>query len=166
MVTLEELHRQINRSSWFTNLGTFSGPDLFLPVPRIAPYLSRHTDLDLQWFPHDANAPHPIHGDELEQLAMDRGATAEVRMATLTTVKKARISLRSAAPQPLLIVSDAQGAQIDLSDQAKESALYAARRATVELVLGRSGVWAGLIPLYRVGHWPLGRLPDGRLAVY
>lgn len=157
MVTVEELHRQIKRASWFTKLGTFAGPQLFLPIAD----LGRPEVEDLRWFPCNPADPDPLHGDALEQLALDRGLTPDVRMATLTTVKKTRISLRSMAPAPLL-THDGE----DLTERAQESALYAVRRATVELVLARAGFWTGLIPLYRVGHWPLGRLPDGRLAVY
>jgi hypothetical protein len=159
MVTVEELHRQIKRAVWFTRVGTFDGPDLFLPVRELDPFLA--DDSELQWFPDDPSVTDPIHADDLETLAMDRGLTANVRMATLTTVKNARISLRSMADQRPILVGEQ-----DLSERAKECALYACRRATSELVLGRSGFWAGLIPLYRVGHWPIGRMPDGRLAIY
>jgi len=156
MVTLDELHRQIRIAAWFARLGQFQAPPGIVAVqaPAGAP-------ADLVWFPSDAAAVDPVHGDALEALANERGRTPEVVMAALTAAKWTRVSLRRARRHPLLAGPGGE----DMAPAAHEAAVYACRRAAVEICLARSGFWANLVPLFRVGHWPLGRDGAGRLVV-
>ncbi len=74
--------------------------------------------------------------------------------------KLALQSLRAVPDKPLCLGRN------DFTPAAIGAALYCVRMTSLEILAGHHGFWCEALELYRQGHWPCGRLPDGKLVVY
>ena len=155
---LDSLIAQIESAEWFESLGQYSSDGNSVALASLSP---AHSPEGIEWLPTARDEIDPIHGDRLEGKAKEKGLEKEVRSASMEVYKITLKSLRTMRGNPLLKVGNS-----DSKEAAKGAALFAARRAAAEIVLGEEGFWCTLIPLFGAGHWPCGRLLDRRLVVF
>ncbi len=154
---LNNLKRQIETAEWFRHLGqALDRVDVIL-LPDLAGGVAD----GMNWLPSSRSEKDPIHGKKLERKAEMAGVAHELRKSTIEIYKLTLVALRKAGRQPLLICGPH-----DFTGAANGAALFSVRRATAEIVLEEPGFWCDLLGIYEKGHWPLGRMPDGRLVVY
>jgi hypothetical protein len=102
----------------------------------------------------------PIHGRSLEELAEQFGKNEEIAQRSLEIYKLTISALGRFKGNPAL-----KAGPHDFTEVAKGAALFACRRATYEILLGKSGFWCRLMKVYHSGHWPCGILTGGQVVV-
>lgn len=164
MNSLSDLHRQIESAQWFAHLGEFPGQPGFVRISSLRPWAdlpsAGYAIADsMNWLPSSNDEVDPIHGDSLRALAGEKdGAFARARVEAF---KLALDSLARSMVQHSLL----RAGPHDFSNAARGAALFAARMAASEIVVGRAGFWCSIVPLYRTGHWPCGLLESGEVVV-
>jgi hypothetical protein len=154
-MTLDELNRLITNTAWFSRL---TQPDVASQYVRISA-IEDFADA-MEWLPTSRDQKDPIHGRSLEQRAEVLGKTQDFLQRTLEIYKTTLTALRRFEGHPAL-----KAGSHDFSEAARGAALFAARRAAYEILLGDPGFWCGLMDVYRSGHWPCGILPNKQVVV-
>lgn len=164
-MTLDQLAAYIEKARWFSNLGSYGAAPGQLAIVSLRAWADEEAEYDrvaalMEWLPSQAHDADPVHADQLESRAEERGQSPEAAQQALSFYKRALESLRRAHKSPLLQVGPHSFEHV-----AHGAAAYACRRAALEIFLGQSGFWCDLIQLYAQGHWPCGLLPDKTLVV-
>jgi hypothetical protein len=177
---LSELKHLIQTTRWFSNLGRgASSPgiiavnDLGLFQRFIATATAEECGLadkglewdlgpmeGMEWLPGTVHEPDPIHGQRLAELADQLGRTQEYREERLKAFKLAQQALRTVPEIPEVNVGPTQ-----LEPVARGAALFAARLAASEIVVGEPGFWCAMVRHYHQGHWPMGRNLKGEVII-
>jgi hypothetical protein len=151
-MTRDELHRLLKDAQWFSQIGG-----------RAATIRSLTDNAESwDWLPTAQDQSDPIHGDELKALAASIGV-AELRARE--EADAARMALQSLRSSPDGLSAFADGPH-DLTPAAKGGAVYAARMAAREIVVGRPGFWCDVIRRFHDGYWPCGLDTAKHLVVY
>jgi hypothetical protein len=167
-VTLDELNRLLRTAAWFNHLGEPFGAIGCVSIDTLAPWAGEPTGDDtleqiaddMSWLPTSRDEDDPIHGNSLEEAAEALGTKRDVARQSLEIYKTTLTALRRFDGHAVLKVGPH-----DFAEAARGAALFAARRAAYEVLLGKPGLWCRLMAFYHAGHWPCGLLPDGRIVV-
>ena len=167
-MNVEELDSLLTDIEWFQHLGEPDVDDEFVRLPNLKPWTNEGTsgpELErladqMDWLPSSRDQDDPIHGNTLEQRAETLGKKQEFSKRSLETYKAVLTALRQFDGHPALKVGPH-----DFTEAARGAALFAARRAAYEALMGEPGFWCRLVNVYRSGYWPCGILPDQRVVV-
>lgn len=168
-MTIEELELLLQNTSWFEHLGEHMEEDQkFVRIRSLAPWGSSPTEDErleevadqMDWLPSSRDQDDPIHGRSLEECAEQLGKKEEFSRRSLDIYRETLTSLRRFSGHTALKVGPH-----DFSEAARGAALYAARRAAYEVLLGNCGFWCFVMSLYSQGHWPCGILPNRTVVV-
>ena len=154
---LDELNSLIRTATWFSNLGEPDVPREFIRIPSLAGDDISH---QMDWLPTSRGQDDPIHGHSLEQRAEVTGKKQEFWQQSLEVYQTTLVMLRKFEGNPILKVGPN-----DFTEAARGAALFAARRAALEVLLGERGLWYRIMNVYHAGHWPCGILPNNRIVV-
>jgi hypothetical protein len=152
-MTLEQLQEILVSAAWLTRVG--QAPSRDEVTHRAAP------GGQWQWLPSSRDEVDPVHSraqrEELEALGFD-----ELRHSSeMSAAKVVLAGLRHVGKHPAL-----QDGPHDLTEAVRGGAIFAARMATREALLGRPGVWTLCVELYSAGYWPCGITQSGTIVVY
>ncbi|REK17190.1 MAG: hypothetical protein DWQ37_06895 [Planctomycetota bacterium] len=163
-MTLEELQELVKNAAWFSRIGIQEVDAGYVQISSLDPWAggpSREQVADeMDWLPSSRDQVDPIHAQSLEQKAQALGKEQEYSRRSLIVYKETLGALRSFDGHPLLRVGPH-----DFTEAARGAAIYAARRAAYEILLGVPGFWCQIMQIYKRGHWPCGILPDGQVVV-
>jgi len=163
-MTLEELCMLAKEATWFSKLGE---PDVeceYVRISTLAPWANHQTGDEIadqmEWLPSSREQDDPIHGRSLEHCSEFLGTKKEFSQKSLEVYKTTLTALRSFDGHPALKVGPH-----DFTEAARGAALFAVRRAALEILHGEPGFWCRLMKVYRAGHWPCGILPSKQVVV-
>lgn len=178
-MTLDELKQLIETAEWFANLGKAKVAPGIVPVmesewqqlvrvavdaefglPQDASLRGEPPFPDMIWLPTANDEPDPIHGRSLEDAARQLNREGELKAARIEVFRLALTSQRSVPERPALKIG-----ATDSNNAARMAGRFACRMAASEIVVNQVGFWCGIVRLFHKGHWPLGRLPGGEIAV-
>lgn len=167
-MSFEKLLAILSTTNWFENLGLPSS-HLVVQIDSLAPWANLKTEDDslkavldqMRWLPSSKDETDPVNGNAHEELVVALGKKKEYVELNLSFYKAALQSLGAVQDCPKLIVGPH-----DFIEAAKGAALYATRRACLEIFLGCPGFWCELMKIYADGHWPCGILSDNRIVVF
>ena len=168
--TLDALTSRIAAADWFSRLGAYRATEGRLALRDLSAWdgtsFTPDTDpsaqaiaQDMDWLPTSREQPDPFDtaGLPARDARVDQAACAQVLEVCRITLK----SLRQSTARGGL-----RSGPNDFTVAAEGAALYCARKAAIEIVLGEPGPWTGLLDLYLAGHWPCGLMPSGDVVVY
>jgi hypothetical protein len=167
-MTFDDLKLMIDEAKWFERLGEPGLDGRFVQIASLAPWanvpsgdegLERIAD-EMEWLPSSRNQDDPIHGRSLEELAAQISKKQEISRQSLEILEATLSALRRFKGHPAL-----KAGPHDFTEAARGAALFASRRATYEVALGKPDFWCCLMQLYHFGHWPCGVLPGGQVVV-
>ena len=133
-MTIDELKAQLENAAWFARCGQFAGETGAVPFATVA--MSHGWD----WLRTSREQADPVHGDTLIAEAEAAGLGESRRSVELAIAK---LSGLRAVPDHLPALADGPH---DLTPAAKGGAVFAARMAARELLVGRPGFWARVPP--------------------
>jgi hypothetical protein len=145
-MSLIELEAQIASASWFDRCGQFPGGPGTVPLATVA------ASDDWDWLPTSHQQADPIHGDELVTELRHTGSDQARREAELAIAKCVWSALRSVPDQVPALIDGPH----NYTPAAKSGAVYAARMAARELLVGRPTIWCSAVQLFISGYWPCG----------
>jgi hypothetical protein len=170
---IQDLHELISTARWFEKLGERGkAQDEIVWIWSIEswagmdsgdPALEKVAE-EMVWFPNLADARDAMglgEKDELKEQAQVMGKADEAVREGLLACKMTYAAMNGLDKHPLLEVGP-----YDFFLAARDCALYAARQAAFEIVLEQPGLGCELIRIYHAGHWPCGRLPNGKVVVF
>lgn len=169
-MTLDELSKLLSEATWFNNLGRYTEHEGTVPLSDLAPWSGTEYNASeesvrvanaMDWLPSSRDQGDPIHGDSLDHQIISSGLQAIAQTNVASVYRLTLTSLQKTSVCPLLVVGPH-----DFTEAAKGAALYAARRAVIEIMIGKPDFWCGLIRIYAQGNWPCGIMPNGTVVVF
>ncbi len=166
-MTLDELEVLIRSTHWFQRLGEPLANSEIVRISTLLPWTSRCADDDemcriadsMEWLPSSPDQPDPIQGKSLENLVVNLSRGRDLSRRAGHVYQSALASLRGFVGHPLL-----RYGPHDFTEVARGAAIYAARRAAIEILLSECGFWCVVMTLYGQGHWPCGILKNRKLV--
>jgi hypothetical protein len=114
----------------------------------------------MEWLPTSQSAEDPFHACRLADRIVAEGKSDVLKNWRLELCKTALAGLREMEPTPWLKVG-----ATSFTEPAKQALLFAIRMAAAEVIAEESGIWCACCDLYASGHWPMGILATGEIAV-
>ena len=151
---LDELAAQIASASWFDRCGQFPGGPGAVPLATVA------ASDDWDWLPTSREQTDPIYGDDLVTELQHTGNEQARREAELAMAKCVLSALRSVPDQLPALIDGPH----NFTGAAKSGAVYAARMAARELLVGPA-TWCSVVQLFISGYWPCGWSPTTQSIV-
>ena len=173
MTTIDELKESISSTSWFSRIGQpdYAGQPDFIHLPNLEEWRNITGILPnepvptlfnegMERLPTGRDEEDPIHGSTLKERAKALGKDKEFSQYAMDVYKTTLSALRAFQGHNLLKVGPH-----DFTEGARGAALYAAKQAAYEILLGEPGFWCAAIDVFHSGHWPFGLMPDGTIVV-
>jgi hypothetical protein len=173
MTGIEELKERIRMTDWFSRIGQrdFAGRSDFIHLPSLEEWRNITGILPdepvpilfeagMTRLPTGRDEEDPIHRNTMKERAKALGKEKEFSREAMDVYKTTLNALSPFQGHQLLVVGPH-----DFTEGARGAALYAARQATYETLLGEPGFWCRAIDVFHSGHWPFGLMPDGRIVV-
>ncbi len=165
---LEDLRLLVTEASWFEHLGEPGNTDDFEWINTLDAWSGKQTDNfrletiadQMAWLPSSRDQSDPFHGRELEKRVDELGKAAEFRRASLDIYKTTLSRLRKFDGHILLLAGPH-----DFTEAARGAALFAVRRASYEVLIGKPAFWCSMLTIYHAGHWPCGIMPTNKIVV-
>lgn len=145
-MSLDTLKSQIANAAWFARCGQFRGEP-----HAVSPATVSGTD-DWDWLPTSREQEDPIHGDRLVA-QLDGAGRQQARRASELEVAKCVLAALHSVPDGLPALADGPN---DFTTAAKSGAVFAARMAVRELMVGHPVTWCHVMQLFVAGYWPCG----------
>ena len=146
---LEQLESLINCGDWFAHCGQFQGELDDMPLSQVA------SSDEWQWLPTSREQDDQLYGTRLLDELASNGKEESRRQAEMSVTRCVLAALRS-VPDILPALIDGPH---DFTPAAKAGAVFAARMAAREVLVGRPEIWCRVVRLFVAGYWPCGWSP-------
>lgn len=168
-MTVDELIELIRQADWFARLGEPGAPRDCIAISSLSPWADLPGEVlafdwiadEMTWLPSSKDQEDLVHGRVLEEQAEAKGLSQACLKESVSAYRTALASLRDVV-EPCRLHAGTH----NFTPAAHGAALFAVRRAAFEAVLDRPGFWCRMMSIYHGGHWPCGRLRDGRIVVF
>lgn len=158
-MNLPQLIDLIAEVDWFSKAGKHAGSDDHMAITSL---LASEVPYFWHWLPTGRDEADPLHSPSLKEIAEQQGKLAEAMEAAKLVYKATLVSLRRVNEDDARFTFGPH----NFAHAAKGGALYAARQAAIEIVVGDADFWCSLMKLYADGYWPCGYTKSQKVIVY